>query len=247
MPKQNSSSLKKYLREVVSIIVGKHAEEIADLLDKEKHTNEFLIAKKLGITINQTRNILYKIADYGLVSSIRKKDKRKGWYTYFWKIEILKALEFLRAEILKKMDQINNQVKSRETKQFYVCELCNVEFNEENALLRDFTCTECGNVFVIKDNIGLIKELKKQMQKLESDLKMIDFEIGIENSKLEKKREKEEKEKKIERAKKRQEKKKSAEKSKEKDKKSVSKKKIVEKKKISKKSPKKKVGKKSKR
>ena len=132
--------LAKFLKEVVVILVGKQAEPIADLLDSQKHVNEFLIAKKLGLTINQTRNILYKIADYGLVSSIRKKDKRKGWYTYFWKIENLKSLEFLRDMLSKKIENINNQIKSRETKMFYVCPECHVEYNEENALLHDFTC-----------------------------------------------------------------------------------------------------------
>ena len=92
--------LKTFLKEVVAIVVGKQAEDIIDMLDRDKYINEFLIAKKLGITINQTRNILYKISDHGLISSIRKKDKRKGWYTYFWRIEILKSLEFL-ANIIK--------------------------------------------------------------------------------------------------------------------------------------------------
>ena len=69
--------LKDLLKEVVVIIVGKQAEPIADLLHSNKHVNEFLIAKKLNLTINQARNILYKIADYGLVSSIRKKYKKK--------------------------------------------------------------------------------------------------------------------------------------------------------------------------
>ncbi len=130
--------LKKFLKEVMIIVAGKQAEEIADLLNNKKHINEFIIAKKLDITINQTRNILYKISGYGLVSFIRKKDKRKGWYTYFWKIEILKSLEFLRSILIKRIDQINHQIKSRETKRFYICERCNIEFNEENALLQNF-------------------------------------------------------------------------------------------------------------
>ena len=86
--------LDKFLKDVVSIIVGKYAEPIVDLLNSKKHVNEFIIAKKLDITINQTKNILYKLSDHGLVSSIRKKDKKKGWYTYFWKIEIIKAQAF---------------------------------------------------------------------------------------------------------------------------------------------------------
>ena len=152
--------VKKFLEEVISIVVGKQAEGIVDLLDGKKHINEFLIAKKLDITINQTRNILYKISDHGLVTSIRKKDKKKGWYTYFWKIEILKCLEFLRENINKRRNQIKNQIKNRETKIFYVCERCNIEMNEETAMLNEFSCPECGDVFTTTDNEKLLKDMK---------------------------------------------------------------------------------------
>ena len=178
--------LKNFLKEVISIVVGKPAEEIVDLLDGDKYVNEFIIAKKLDLTINQARNILYKISDHGLVSSIRKKDKKKGWYTYFWKIEVLKSLEFLRELVLKNLNQMKNQIKSRETKRFYVCERCNIEFNEENAMLHDFTCNECGEVFSAKDNEKVLKEFKKNEEKLENKLKVIDTEISIEREKLEK-------------------------------------------------------------
>lgn len=177
--------LDTFLREVVVILVGKGAEPIADLLNSKKHVNEFLIAKKLDLTINQTRNILYKIADKGLVSSIRKKDKKKGWYTYFWKIETLKALEFLREVLVLQKENLVNQITSRETKQFYVCTLCNVEFNEENALLKNFTCSECGNVFVLKDNSGVIRELKKNLGKIEKEMSELDSDIEVEKAKLE--------------------------------------------------------------
>jgi len=183
--------LKNFLSDVLFLVVGKQAEGISELLHSKKHVNEFLIAKKLGITINQTRNILYKISDKGLVSSIRKKDKRKGWYTYFWKIEVLKTLEFLKDHLLKRMEQISYQIKSRESKHFYACEKCKLEFNEENALLRDFTCRECGNVFVIKDNTKLIRDLKKELTKLENELKVINQEIEKEKEKGSKVRENE--------------------------------------------------------
>jgi transcription factor E len=178
--------LKNFLKEVISIIVGKPAEELVNLLNEDKYINEFIIAKKLDLTINQARNILYKISDHGLVSSIRKKDKKKGWYTYFWKIEILKSLEFLKELVEKNLNQLRNQIKSRETKRFYVCERCNVEYNEENAMLHDFTCNECGEVFSVKDNEKVVKEFKRNEEKYESKLKLIDNEIKIEREKLEK-------------------------------------------------------------
>ena len=194
--------VKTFLKEVVAIIVGKQAEDIIDMLDGNKYINEFIIAKKLGITINQTRNILYKISDHGLISSIRKKDKRKGWYTYFWKIEVLKSLEFLANIIDKRKDQLIHQIKSRETKEFYICEQCNIEVNAENALLHEFTCNECGEVYTLKDNTRMLKELKKEVGKLEEKSKLVQVEIDKEQEKFDKQRAKEIKKEVVEKAKK---------------------------------------------
>jgi len=177
---------KKFLKDAVSLVVGKQSEKIAELIDSPKHVNEFIIAKKMEITINQTRNLLYKLSDNGLVSSIRKKDKKKGWYTYFWKIETLKSLEFLMKILEKRIEQINNQIKSRETKQFYICEECNIEFNEENALLHNFTCNECGGIFKAKDNSKLLREFKRNLDKLKKEVELIEEEIKKEKEKDEK-------------------------------------------------------------
>lgn len=174
------------IKEVVVSVVGKQFEEVAELLNSKKHVNEFLIAKKLDVTINQTRNILYKLSDFGLVSSIRKKDKKKGWYTYFWRFENLKGLEYLKNLLTKKIEQINYQINNRESKQFYVCERCKLEFNEENALFMNFTCDECGDVFVVKDNTKILKELKKALDKFEKELAVVEEELSKEKEKLEK-------------------------------------------------------------
>jgi len=178
----------KFLKDAVGSIVGKQMEPLVDILNGDNYVNEFLIAKKLGIEINQTRNILYRLTDYGLVSSTRKKDARKGWYTYFWKIEVLKSLEFLETVLEKKISEFKNQIKSRETKLFYVCETCNVEYNEENAMLNNFTCNECGNVFIIKDNSKNLKDFKKELDFLEKQLVLLNLELDSEKSKEDKKR-----------------------------------------------------------
>jgi len=214
--------LKKFLKEIIVSIAGKSAEEIVDLLDSKKYVNEFAVAKKLNLTINQTRNILYKISDQGLVSFIRKKDKRKGWYTYFWKIEIMKSLEFLKGNILKKMEQINHQIKSRETKEFYVCETCNIEFNEETALIHNFVCNECGNIVARKDNSSVIKDYNKDLEKLKKELDLVDEEYEIEKEKVDKSKAK--KAKKEEKLKQEEKKKKREDNKKEKDKKENNKK-----------------------
>ncbi len=199
--------LKDILREVVSTVIGKQYEEMADLLDSKKHINEFVVAKKLDVTINQARNLLYRLSEYGLVSSIRKKDKKKGWYTYFWRIETLKALEFLKGMIQKKIEHLEKQIESRQNKIYYYSEVTGVEYTEEVALGLDFICPESGQLLVVRDNTKIIKDLEKKREKLLEELKVIDGEVDIEKGKLDKERDKDKKKEEKEKAQKRADKK----------------------------------------
>ncbi len=237
-----SVMIDEFLKEVVVDVAGKPAEPMADLLNSKKHVNEFILAKKTDMTINQIRNLLYKFSDQGLVSSIRKKDKKKGWYTYFWKIEKLKALEYLKEILIKRLNIFNQQISNRETKQFYVCERCGIEFNEDNALLQNFLCSECGDVFTLKDNAKLLRELKRNKDKYEKKLVLVEEEINKELEKEEKIKEKEKKKLAKEKADKRAAKKKAT--AKKTTKKKVAKKETSKKKVAKKKTSKKKVAKK---
>jgi len=163
----------KLLKGVVIEIAGKQAGDILDVLFGKKDVNEFLIAKKLKLTINQVRNILYKLANFGLVSFTRKKDKRKGWYTYFWTLNIERALELMDKRLEKEISDLNQILKSRETKRFYVCKTCKTDVSEETALLHNFTCQECGEVYELADNKKIINDLKNNIARLERQRKNV--------------------------------------------------------------------------
>lgn len=170
--------LEKFLKEYVSIVAGSGADKIVDVLFKKKNVNEFLIAKKLNMTINQTRNILYKLADGGLVHFMRKKDlKSGGWYTYFWTLDENKCLVNYRASITNEISIQETVLAARKTKQFYFCKNCNLEISDEQALLSDFTCAECGEVYSLKDSAEGIKEIERIIQKLTDKANLIQIEI----------------------------------------------------------------------
>jgi len=166
------------LKNIAEDIAGKQAEEIVDLLIGKKDVNEFLIAKKMKLTINQVRNMLYKLSDKGLVSFTRKKDKRKGWYIYFWTLNSLKSLTLLEKKLSEEFDQLEKQLKNRKTKRFYSCKICNIEVSEGTALLNQFTCPECGQVYVLSENNKLIKELENKINKSRKSLELIRGEKG---------------------------------------------------------------------
>ena len=157
----------KLLNEIIAEIAGKQAEDLINLLFGKNDVNEFLIAKKLKLTINQVRNILCRLSNFNLVSFIRKKDKRKGWYTYFWTVEIKKALELLDERLAKHIESLKNQLKNREIKRFYFCKTCKTEVGEESALLNNFLCHECGETYELADNKKIISDLEKNILRLE--------------------------------------------------------------------------------
>ena len=179
--KRTSDKLKKNLiKEIVIVISGIDSEKIVDLLYGKENVNEFDIAKKLKITINQARNILYKLADYGMVSFTRKKDKKNGgWYTYFWTLDTFKSLLVLKGKIKKEIGEIQNQLQSRNTKRFYHCPSCDIEMIEENALLHNFICPECGEVFQLKDNTESVLVLDGHLEKAQKRVSIVDQELVI--------------------------------------------------------------------
>jgi len=167
----------KLLKLLVDDLAGQEASPIVDLLFNKKDVNEFLIAKKMKLTINQVRNILYKLSAEGLVSFIRKKDNKKGWYIYFWTLNAEKCILRIELELTKKIKDLESQLKSREQKRFYVCNSCGVEVAEETALENDFSCPECAEVYSLADNSPHIKETANKIKSKERELKLIQAEL----------------------------------------------------------------------
>lgn len=158
----------KFLKKIVQEFFSSQGiEKLIDLLYEKQNVNEFLIAKKMGLTINQTRNILYKLADDGLVSFIRKKDKKKGgWYTYFWTLEIKKILFKYREKIEKIIFDLLSRYNIRKKEVYYFCPNCGAEYDQEHALLHNYTCPECGEVLQTRNPEEMLKHIEKEIEKL---------------------------------------------------------------------------------
>jgi transcription factor E len=178
----------KFLKSIVEHLINKQAVPIVDLLVGKKDVNEFLIAKKLNLTINQARNILYKLSDYGLVSFIRKKDKRKGWYIYFWTLNVYQSLSLFEDKLRKELEQFESHLKSRKEKRYYNCNTCSIEVTEEVALLNDFTCPECEEVYELNENPAIIQQLEKDIARVKKEIELAKIERDKEGEKLEKKK-----------------------------------------------------------
>lgn len=178
------------LKTLVEEMAGAGTTPIVDILFDKEDVNEFLIAKKMDLTINQVRNILYKLSADGLVSFTRKKDKKKGWYIYFWTLDKEKCIKKVEIEHMRKLAELKQILSDRESKRYYICKGCNIEVGEEKALESDFSCDECTEVYELVDNTNAIRDIKGKITKKENELKEIRNELELEQERLNKKKDK---------------------------------------------------------
>jgi transcription factor E len=170
----------KLLYDLIEELAGENTGRIVEILFGKKDVNEFLIAKKMELTINQVRNILYKLSADNLVSFVRKKDKRKGWYIYYWTLNREKCLAKLWDSLNRKIDRLNGILHDRETKRFYICKSCDIEVTEEKALENGFSCEECADIYELQNNSKSIRETKATITKTRKSLELTEQELNIE-------------------------------------------------------------------
>lgn len=166
------------LKELVGKIAGKNTEVIVDIISDKKPVNEFKIADRLKLTINQTRNILYKLTAQNIVSFVRKKDTKKGWYIYSWSINLQKSFEKLMEIKKREIYNYSHLLESRKAKRFYSCPSNCMETNDENAMLHDFKCSECGQLLQFKSFEEEMRELKAKIEQSQKEIAVIKVELA---------------------------------------------------------------------
>ncbi|UCD20722.1 MAG: hypothetical protein JSW08_03030 [archaeon] len=246
MNKKDKQKIFELIKELVKRVAGKNNENIAVLLFEKRNVNEFKLADKLKLTINQVRNILYKMLNFNILTYTRKKDKKKGWYTYFWTLETYKALEALKKIKIQERNTLEKLIHSRKVRQYYSCPNDCIELSTETAMHYEFSCPECGELLQLADEKKKIKEIETRVEYLKKELETINHYLKELEPKIEKKEKK--KPRKVKRRGKKRIKKKIRRKFKKKKKHKKRKKKVKRKvKKRVKKKPKKKVKKKAKK
>lgn len=167
----------KFLYNLVEELANEGTGYIAEILFNKKDVNEFLIAKKMDLTINQVRNILYKLSNFGLVSFIRKKDNKKGWYIYYWTLNVEKCLALIEKSLEEKIAKLEKILGSRETDRYYICKPCGIEVKEHEALEHGFSCEECAEVYDLSDNTPHLRDTKAKITRTSKELDTIKDEL----------------------------------------------------------------------
>lgn len=155
---------------VVTEIAGEDVLPLVKLIKNKKNVSEFKLSESLKIEVNATRNMLYRLYHANLVSFTRRKDKKKGWYIYYWTFKV-KQIKHLAVTLKKqRLEKLNERLKREKETHYFICENSCMRLDFERSLGFEFKCPECGELMNQEDNISKIKTIEEEIKKLEKEL-----------------------------------------------------------------------------
>lgn len=162
---------KKVLEQAIIEVAGEDVLPLVRAMGTKKNISEFKLAEKIKIEINQTRNMLYRLYNSNLVSFIRKKDKTKGWYIYYWTFNKNRISELVKSTKKKKLEKAKERLTRERSSQFFGCSNKCIRLDFEQATDFQYKCPECGELLQQEDNAQKIKNLEKEIKELEKEVK----------------------------------------------------------------------------
>ena len=148
-------------------VVGEEVVPLVHALKEKKNFSEFKLAERLDKDVNATRSLLYRLLELGLVSFIRRKDKKKGWYICYWTFKP-RQLKKIRKDLReRKINALKERFEREKNSNFFICEDKCARLDFDQAVDFNFKCPECGKLMGQEDNTERIKKIKEEILSLE--------------------------------------------------------------------------------
>lgn len=157
----------KVIEELIAEMVGEDVVPLVRELKNKTNVSEFKLAERLKIEINAVRNSLYRLYHLNLVSFIRRKDRVKGWYIYYWTFKT-KRIKHLALELKKrKLEELKEKLAREMGGQFFNCPKKCMRLSFDQVVDFEFKCPECGTVMEQEDPKKKLEEIQKEIKKIE--------------------------------------------------------------------------------
>ena len=163
----------KKIEDVAAGVCGSDVLPLIRKLRGKENISEFKLSDQLKQDIKKVRNTLYRLYGANLVDFTRKKDKKKGWYIYYWTFK-QDQIKFLYQRMKEEqLDKLKEQLQQERVGQFYVCVNSCVRMDFDQAVNFEFRCPECGELTKQESVESRRQELQATIVVLEKELKSI--------------------------------------------------------------------------
>ncbi len=140
------------------------------LLNTEDATDEE-IASATGLRINIVRKVLYDLFGKALITGIRVKDEKKGWFVYRWRAKRDQVDNFIDNQKKKILDRLKKRLQYEESGEFYHCgnhDCPRMTF--EQAVETLFKCQNCKGMLNMIDNSKVRQALRLKIEQITRDI-----------------------------------------------------------------------------
>jgi transcription initiation factor TFIIE subunit alpha len=156
---------------IAGLIGGEEYLKVARaLLNTEDATDEE-IASATGLRINIVRKVLYDTFGKALITGVRVKDEKKGWFVYRWRAKRDQVDGFIENQKKKILDRLRKRLQYEESTEFYHCgnqDCPRVTFEQSVEMF--FKCPNCKGLLNMIDNSKVKHALREKIEQISRDL-----------------------------------------------------------------------------
>ena len=156
---------------ISQMIGGDEYLKVARSLIKAQDATDEEIASYTGLRINMVRKVLYDLFGKALITGVRVKDERKGWFVYRWRSRRDEVENFIENQKKKIAERLQQRLDYENSSQFYHCGNDDCErLTFEIALEESFKCPSCGEILDLKKNEKAKKAFAKKIDEIKKDM-----------------------------------------------------------------------------
>ena len=160
---------------------GEDVAAVIKELIKKNDYSEFKLAEAIKKEVNETRNLLYKLYNLNLVSFIKKKDHKIGWYIYYWTFHEGRVGLFLLNQKRERLAVLKELVSKENKSGFYSCSNSCVSVDFDLAFELSFRCPECGGLLNQEKNEKKVEDFGVEIAELEKGIGALEAQKALDS------------------------------------------------------------------
>ncbi len=156
---------------IAGLIGGEEYVKVARALLNTEDVTDEEIASATGLKINIVRKVLYDMFGKALITGIRVKDEKKGWFVYRWRAKQDHVDNFIENQKKKILDRLYKRLEHEESTEFYHCgnhDCPRVKFDVAVELF--FKCPNCKGPLNMVDNSKVKEALRYKIDQITTDI-----------------------------------------------------------------------------
>jgi transcription initiation factor TFIIE subunit alpha len=151
---------------ISNLIGGEEYQKVAQALLNAQDATDEEIAGATGM-----RKVLYDMFGKALITGIRVKDEKKGWFVYRWRAKSDQIDNFIDNQKKKILDRLQKRLEYEESSEFYHCgnnECQRIKF--DIAIESFFKCPTCNENLAMVDNNYTKEALRYKIDQILSEI-----------------------------------------------------------------------------